>query len=335
MKTWKNTRYALEYVLTVAAAAALRRVSLEKAQAFGRFAGRAAFALGVARKATIANLTQRLGLADPAERRRIAGSAYANFGQTMSELAWMPALKPEELDGIFTFGGLDRLEAARSAGKGIVCMSAHYGNWEWMGAAFIRRGFPVTFLIGTQSNARVDKLFNEYRAKVGIKFVRIKDIRSALRVLKGNGMVALLGDQDGDNWGTFVPFFAAPASTHSIGELLARRSGAALAFGVPVRLGPRRHHLDVTMIDAPPAGLSEIQGTAWTLSEVNRLLEAAIREHPELWLWMHRRWKSQPYQRLKGEDRRRAEDGSIFFDMREQTWKDRAGLAAFVPEGWW
>jgi KDO2-lipid IV(A) lauroyltransferase len=193
----------------------------------------------------------------------------------------------------------------------------------------------VTFLIGTQSNAKVDRLFNAYRSKVGIQFVRIKAIREALKVLKGNGVVALLGDQDGDNWGTFVPFFGAPASTHSIGELLARRSGAALAFGVPVRLGPRRHHLDVAMIGAPPEGLSEIQATAWTLAEVNRRLELAIREHPEHWLWMHRRWKSQPFQRLKAEDRARAESGAIVFDMAQQTWKDARTQAPLTPEGWW
>jgi Kdo2-lipid IVA lauroyltransferase/acyltransferase len=334
MKAWKNFRYSVEYGLTLAAGGVLRKLSLERAQAFGRFLGRGAFALGVAREAAMENLTRRLGVTDPAERRRIAGAAYANFGQTMAELAWMPALKPTELDRIFTFGGLDQLEAARAKGKGIVCMSAHYGNWEWMGAALIRRGFPVTFLIGTQSNPHVDKLFNDYRAKVGIQFVRIQAIRDALRVLKMNGVVALLGDQDGDKWGTFVPFFGAPASTHSIGELLARRSGAALAFGVPVRLGPRSHHLDVKLVPPPEPSLGDVQASAWTLGEVNRLLEAAIRAHPDHWLWMHHRWRSQPYQRLGGEDRKRAEAGSIVFDMQEQAWKDKSGAVVPLPEGW-
>ncbi|HTB23410.1 MAG TPA: lysophospholipid acyltransferase family protein [bacterium] len=334
MKAWKNFRYRLEYGLTLAAGGALRKFKLEKGQAFGRFLGRAAFHLGVARAAADENLALRLGITDPRERRAIARAAYANFGQTMAELAYMPALRTAELDDIFTFDGLDHLEAARAKGKGIVCMSAHYGNWEWMGAALIRKGFPVTFLIGTQSNPYVDRLFNDYRARVGIQFVRIQAIRDALRVLKMNGVVALLGDQDGDKWGTFVPFFGAAASTHSIGELLARRSGATLAFGVPVRLGPRRHHLDVRIVPAPEPGLSEVQASAWTLTEVNRLLEQAIRAHPDHWLWMHHRWHSQPFQRLSGEQRGRAEAGEIFFDMREQTWKESASGLAFVPEGW-
>jgi KDO2-lipid IV(A) lauroyltransferase len=333
MKTFKALRYRMEYASVQTAARILQALPLGVAQAAGRGAGRAAWALGVARAAANENLSERLGLSG-AERRRVASAAYANFGQTMGELAWMPALDPAALDDMFSFDGLEQLQAAKDAGKGIVCMSAHYGNWEWMGAALIRHGFQVTFLIGTQSNPWVDELFNSYRMKMGIQFVRIQAIRDALRVLKGRGLVALLGDQDGDKWGTFAPFFGGQASTHSIGELLARRSGAALAFGVPVRLGPRRHHLKVELIPAPPEGLSEIQGTAWTLARYNALLEAAIREHPEQWLWMHHRWRSVPKHRLGGLDRALAEKGDIAFDTTTQDWHRVPGGEAYPVEGW-
>lgn len=333
MKALKDLRYRLEYGSVQTAARILQALPLGVAQAAGRGAGRAAWALGVARAAANDNLSERLGLSG-AERRRVASAAYANFGQTMGELAWMPALDPAALETMFSFEGLAQLQAVKDAGKGIVCMSAHYGNWEWMGAALIRRGFQVTFLIGTQSNPWVDELFNRYRMKMGIQFVRIQAIRDALRVLKGRGLVALLGDQDGDKWGTFAPFFGGQASTHSIGELLARRSGATLAFGVPVRLGPRRHHLKVELIPAPPEGLSEIQGTAWTLARYNALLEAAIREHPEQWLWMHHRWRSVPKHRLGGVDRELAEKGEIAFDTASQDWHRVPGGEAYPVEGW-
>ncbi|HXC65631.1 MAG TPA: lysophospholipid acyltransferase family protein [bacterium] len=333
MKTLKNLRYRLEHASVQSAARLLQALPLGVAQAAGRMAGRTAWALGVARAAANDNLAAYLGLSGAA-RRKVASAAYANFGQTMGELAWMPALDPAELDTMFTFEGLEQMQAAREAGKGIVCMSAHFGNWEWMGAALIRRGFKVTYLIGTQSNPWVDELFNRYRAKVGIQFVRISDIRGGLKVLKAGGLVALLGDQDGDKWGTFAPFFGAQASTHSIGELLARRSGSALAFGVPVRLGPRRHHLKVDMIPAPPEGLNEVQGTAWTLARYNALLEAAIREHPEHWLWMHHRWRSIPLHRLSGEARALAESGGIAFDTAAQAWHRVPGGEAYPVEGW-
>jgi KDO2-lipid IV(A) lauroyltransferase len=321
----KRTRYFLEYVLTLAGAKAVQAMPLAWAQALGRGLGRAAYAWGVARRTSLDNLKEHLGVEDAAERRRIASAAYANFGQTMVELARMPVMRPEALKAMFDFEGLEQLHAAKAAGKGIVCLSAHFGNWEWMGAALITHGFPVTFLIGTQSNPWVDRLFNEYRAKVGIQFVRIKSIKDALRVLKQGGLVALLGDQDGDKWGTFVPFFGQPASTHSIGELLARKSGAALAYGVPVRMGAQRHHLKIHLLSDPPAGLSDIQAGAYRLSEYNRLLEADIRRHPEHWLWMHHRWRSLPLHRLDGEERRRAERGELSFDTAAQAWRDSRG----------
>jgi KDO2-lipid IV(A) lauroyltransferase len=332
MNAWKKFRYRLEYASTLAAAAALQRCRLETAQGLGRGVGSIAYALGVARKAALDNLAERMGDVPEARRREIARAAYRNFAQTFAEIAWSPSLKPEELDRLFRFEGLERLEEARAAGKGIVCMSAHFGNWEWMGAALIRRGIPVTFLIGTQSNPHVDKLFNDYRARMGIQFVRIHAIRDALKVLKGRGMVALLGDQDGDRWGTYAPFFGVPASTHSIGELLARRSGSLLAFGVPVRLGPRSHHLKVEIIPEAPQGLSEIQATAWTLTEYNRLLEAAIREHPDQWLWMHHRWRSKAFHRIAGEDRAKAERGEIVFDTAVQVWRDAHSGAEVAVE---
>ena len=333
MSAWRQFRYRLEYSLTLAGMKGLRHLGLGQAQAIGRFLGRSAYTLGVARGTTLSNLKTYLGV-EGSEARRIASRAYANFGQTMSEVAYMPALDLARLDDMFEFEGLEQLEVAKARGKGIVCMSAHYGNWEWMGAAFIRRGFPVTFLIGTQSNPYVDKLFNSIRAKAGIQFVRIQAIRDALRVLKGNGMVALLGDQDGDKWGTFAPFFGAQASTHSIGELLARRSGATLAFGVPVRVHAEKHHLKVHVIEPYPEALNEAQGPAWTLARYNALLEAAIREHPDHWLWMHERWRSVPLHRLSGEPRARAERGEIAFDLKDQVWRRTVdGVAENIPWG--
>ena len=334
MGVFKDLRHRLEYQLALFGAKRLQKGSQERAQAVGRALGRMAYALGVARGTAERNLERYLGVTDRRERARIAKAAYENFGQTMTELAYLPALDPASLDLQYTFEGLEPLHAAQAAGQGIVCMSGHFGNWEWMGGAILRHGFKVTFLIGTQSNPYIDRLFNQYRAHIGLEFVRIHSIRDGLRVLKHKGMVALVGDQDGDKFGTFAPFFGVPASTHSIGELLARRSGSAMAFGVPVRLGPLRNHVKVHLIAPPPPELSEVQGTAHVLAEYNRLLEAEIRQHPEQWLWMHERFRSLPYQRLSGEPRRRAEAGEIAFDMQAQTWRECVGGEAIQIPGW-
>jgi KDO2-lipid IV(A) lauroyltransferase len=330
----KALRYRLEYAFTLLMAWVLQHLSLDHAQGLGRAMGKLAYYLGLARGTTHANLRRYLGLEKNADRRRIALEAYRNFGQTLVEVARMPVTDPADLEAWFDFQGLEILEEARAAGKGIVCLSAHYGNWEWMGAALIRRGFPVTFLIGTQSNPYVDRLFNDYRARVGIQFVRIRSIKDALRVLKQNGLVALLDDQDGDKWGSFAPFFGEDASTHTIGTLLARKAGSALCFGVPERLGARSFRMQVQRLAPEPAGLSDAQATAFLLNEYNQRLEKAVRAQPGQWLWMHNRWRSKPVHRLAGEERARAERGELSFDWKESAWRDAKSGELVALETW-
>jgi KDO2-lipid IV(A) lauroyltransferase len=330
----KNLRYRIEYALTLCLAWALQHMSLAAAQGVGRGLGRLAYALGFARGTTHENLRLRLGLQDKAQRRWVALQAYANFGQTFVEVARMPVTAPADLEAWFEFEGLEILEAARAAGKGIVCLSAHYGNWEWMGAALIRRGFPVTFLIGTQSNPYVDRLFNDYRSRVGIQFVRIRSIKDALRVLKQNGLVALLDDQDGDKWGSFAPFFGEVVSTHTIGTLLARKAGSALCFGVPERTGPHSFKMSVQRLPEPPEGINDAQATAFLLNEYNARLEAAVRRDPGQWLWMHKRWRSTALHRLSGEERARGERGELVFDWKEAAWRDAKSGEVVVLETW-
>ena len=254
------------------------------------------------------------------ERKSIALGAYQGFAQTMIETARMPVSSAEEISGYFEFVNLEYLEKVKAAGKGAICMSAHYGNWEWMGAALIHRGFPITFMIGTQSNPHVDRIFNEYRSKVGIKFVRIKSIKDVVKGLKSGEFMALLGDQDGDKWGMFVDFFGISASTHTIGDILARKTGAATFFGVPERLGPRRHRVEIVELPKAPENLNENLASAFRLQAYNNALEQAIRRNPSQWLWMHHRFQSKPYHHLQGEERLRAEKGEAVFDALRQAW---------------
>jgi KDO2-lipid IV(A) lauroyltransferase len=316
----KSLRYRIEYWLALLGAKLARALSLEAAQALARGLGRGAYRLGVAREATLDNLSLTLPELSLRQRKAIALQAYEGFAQTMIETTRMPSTSPQEIAGYFEFVNLDYLEQVKAAGLGAICMSAHYGNWEWMGAALIQKGFPMTFMIGTQSNPHVDRIFNEYRSKVGIKFVRIRSIKEVVRGLKNGEFMALLGDQDGDKLGMFVDFFGQSVSTHIIGDILARKTGAATFFGVPERLGPRRHRVEIVELPQAPEHLSENLATAFRLQAYNNALEQAIRRDPGQWLWMHRRFQSKPFHHLQGDERRMAEEGVAVFDALRQTW---------------
>lgn len=316
----KTLRYKLEYWLTLLGAKAMQALSLEQAQAFARFCGRSAYMLGVARSAALDNLALCFPDKSDAERRAIAVAAYEQFATTMIELTRMPVSDPAELEAMFEFEGLEVFDRLRAEKRGAICVSAHYGNWEWMGAALIKKGYPLTFMIGTQSNPDVDRLFNEFRATVGIQYVRIRAIRDVIKALKNGDWVAVLGDQDGDKWGRITSFFGHEVSTHYFWEAPAVRTGAAILFGVPERLGPRRHRLKVEQLPDPPAEYNELQATAFRLQAYNDRLETAIRRNPPMWLWMHRRFRSKAHHRLEGDERQKAERGEARFDSQKQVW---------------
>ena len=330
----KKIRYKIEYWLTLLGAQAMQRLSLEQTQAFARFMGRMAFGLGVARKAALENLALVFPDKSAAERRAIARASYEQFATTMVELTRMPVTPPAELKAMFEFEGLEIFDRLRAEKRGAICVSAHYGNWEWMGAALIQKGYPMTFMIGTQSNPDVDRLFNEYRSSVGIGYLRIRAIRDVIKALKNGEWMAVLGDQDGDKWGRITRFFGQEVSTHYFWEAPAVRTGAAILFGVPERLGPRRHRLKVIQLPDPPQGLSELQATAFRLQAYNDLLEAAIRKNPTMWLWMHRRFRSVALHRLEGEERAQAEQGLARFDTVTQSWQRASDQGPLEFKSW-
>lgn len=330
----KTLRYKLEYSFTLFAARIMQGLSLEHAQAFARFCGRCAFFLGVARRAALDNLALVFPEKSLKQRKAIAQASYEQFATTMVELTRMPVSDPKELEAMFEFRGLEIFDQLKAEKRGAVCVSAHFGNWEWMGAAMISKGYPMTFMIGTQSNPDVDRLFNEYRAKVGIEFVRIRAIRDVIRALKSGQCVAVLGDQDGDKWGHITRFFGQEVSTHYFWEAPAVRSGAAILFGVSERLGPRRHRLSVKRLPDPPAEMNELQASAFRLQAYNDLLEEAIRGNPPMWLWMHHRFRSKAFQRLEGDERAMAQRGEVAFDTRQQAWVRASGAELVEFKSW-
>lgn len=331
---FRGLRHRLEYLAVLVAVAVLERLPQPWVRALGRCLGRVGFHLGVARQVARRNLERYLGVGDPAERDRILKAAYAGLGQTMAELAALRSVSPEARKASFDIEGLDELKRLHALGKGVVCLSAHFGSWECMAAALAQHGMPLALVAGFQSNPWTDALLNRQREAAGAKVLRVKDVRGTLRFLKAGGLIAIMHDQDGDKWGTFVPFFGAPASTLSVADILARHSGAPMVYGVAVRGADGRGRLKVHVLPEAPAGLDQSRATAWRLARYNALLEADIRAHPEQWLWMHNRWQSVPWHRLSGEERARAERGEIRFDTELQAWVDAADGRVLTMETW-
>ena len=242
------------------------------------------------------NLLDAFGADMPArERERIVRACWRHFGRMALDGIAFPGLAPQATASILEVEGLDRARAALAKGHGLLIFSAHFGHWEAGIAAMRRLEVPLSVIVRPLDNPELDRRVTALRRQAGVSVIRKRSaIRESLRALADGGAVIMLIDQDARDAGVFVPFFGRPASTTPALALLALRTKAPI---VPVAtlLSP-----DGTIaIEVEPE--LEIRPTGDRDADVLRvtaactaIVERWVRLHPEQWLWMHRRWKSQP-----------------------------------------
>jgi KDO2-lipid IV(A) lauroyltransferase len=230
-----------------------------------------------------------------AEIERIVRRCWRHFGSMMLDAIAFPSLSPEATLSILQVEGLDRAREALAKGRGLLVFSAHFGQWEAGIAAMRRLGVPLSVIVRPLDNPALDRRMTELRHQAGVSVIRKRSaMRESLRALGAGGGVIMLIDQDARDAGVFVPFFGRPASTTPALALLALRTNAPI-LPVATRLGA-----DGTIaVHIEPE--VEIRPTGDRDSDVRRvtaactaIVERWVRERPEQWLWMHRRWKSQP-----------------------------------------
>jgi len=176
-----------------------------------------------------------------------------------------------------------------------VLVTGHFGSWELMGARLKSHGYPVNFLVGEQKNRAVDDLMNHLRRSKGIGIIGMgASMRHVLRALKSNQFVAMLSDQDAGSRGVFVDFMGRPASTPFGPASFAVRTGAALIAAFILREDLARHRVILEAPLVPNAGASEEEESLRLTQQYTSLLEKYVRERPDHWLWLHRRWKTRP-----------------------------------------
>lgn len=224
--------------------------------------------------------------------RRLCG----NLGQTFVEILYTPSLDPERIRQIVTIENRHHLAEALARGRGVVFLTAHVGNWEWLGASLAMDGFPMTSVIKRQPNDQHTRLLNEYRERVGIEiFARgTTELVGAARALKKGKILGFLADQDAGPNGLFVDFFGKPASTPLGPAVFAKKFKAPVipAFIVHKDDGSGHRVLIYPPLEYEDTG--DEQGDQRRLTvRMTRLLEEVIREHPHEWMWFQKRWSTK------------------------------------------
>jgi len=258
--------------------------------AFGAGLGQLTYFIGIRRKVTLDNLRQAYPELPAKALRVTAGRVYRHFGRVATGFATIPRLRAADAGRWIHIEGLETLQQALREGKGGIVYSGHLGNWEIMGAIVARLGLPVSFVVARQSNRRVEELMDRCRQAAGIEIVkRAQAIRGVLSALQRNRLVAMLIDQDAHEDGAFVPFFGRPASTPRGPAVFHLRTGSPLIFAQCVRISRERYRIRIAHTDT-----SAFKNADELTAHMTAQLEAAIRDTPEQWFWMHRRWKTRP-----------------------------------------
>lgn len=229
-------------------------------------------------------------------RRRVLFGVFQNFGRMLADFARFPKLNPHNIERLIIYDGFENYARAREQGKGVLFLTAHFGNWELSSFAHSLYGYPLNFAVRQMDNPLLDALINRMRCLSGGHTIEKNEFaRQALRALKQGEALGILMDTNMlAAEGVFVDFFGRPASTTTGPARIARKTGAPLVLGLAIwdaKLGKYRLRFDPVEWIKRDDPEEEI---AANTANFTRLIEDYARRYPDQWLWVHRRWKTRP-----------------------------------------
>jgi len=282
--------HPLEYALVRVIAAATGLLPLGAAIGLGARLGDLARLLGLRVGVTRDNLARAFPeLADSA-RERILRDCYRELGRVAAEYPRIPELVRRP--GAVALSGEEHLRAVMALDTGAIVLTGHYGDFELVGA-WLTRYRPVDFVVKPMSNVLVDRWVDGLRERAGVGRVPLgAGIRGMFKALEAKHWVALLADQDAHQAGAFVPFFGRLTSTPKGPAEIAVRRGVPILMGFSVRGADGSRVLTLL----PPLWpRTDVPDPVLELTARHTaVLEARIREHPDHWFWLHKRWKTPP-----------------------------------------
>lgn len=292
LKHRSGVRNTLEYWTAAVVVASLQVAPRAAAERLARlYAALLDRAVPRLRRVAMRNLALTMPEKSEAERRRIADGVFRSIARLLLAVARFPSINRDNVSDWIRYEGYEHFDQALARGRGVLFATAHLGNWELSAFAHALLAAPMHVLVRPLDNPRIDRLIAELRALSGNHLIEKKDsARTILKALAANQAVGILVDQNAAvEEGVFVDFFGVPACAGTGFVRLAARSGAAVIPGFALWSEAERRYV---LRFYPPL---EITGCAEEdTRRLHRQLEEVIREYPDQWLWIHRRWKTRP-----------------------------------------
>ena len=296
---WKqDVIWRLEAVGFQALFAFLRLLGVERASALGGWLLRTLGPLTGTQKTVMRNLRIAFPEMPPDRREALAREQWDRTGRTFAELAVMDQLTPA--GGRVEVGGMERLHALRDSGRPAVLISGHLANFEVMAAVIMASGVPCQVTYRAANNPYVDAQIRKSRERYGIRLFAPKGdgTRDLMAGMKRGDSIALLVDQK-YNQGPEVEFFGQPVNASPGAARLALKFGTVMQPLSVVRLPGARFrvtaHEPITVRETEDKAAAVLAG----IQAANRFVEDRVREVPEDWFWVHKRWPDRVYAALE------------------------------------
>ena len=249
------------------------------------------------RQVGLRNLAMAFPEKTEAERARILRGEFASLGRQLAEVCHFPKFTLENVEQVVVYDGLENYERAHARGKGVLFLTAHFGGWELSAFAHSMHGHWMHVVMRPLDNEYLDRLIRDYRTMHGNKAVDKDDfVRRLLSAMKAGEVVGMLMDTNmTPPQGIFVDFFGVQACTASGLARIALRTDAAVVPTFTIwdaELGKYRLRFDPA-VELVRTGDLEADIKANT-QKFTSIIEKYVRQYPEQWLWVHRRWKTRP-----------------------------------------
>jgi KDO2-lipid IV(A) lauroyltransferase len=244
------------------------------------------------------NLTIAFPEKDPNEIEKVVRLAFRNLGRVAAEFFIISRLKKENLHQYLIYEGLENFFRAQEKGKGVLFLTAHFGNWEWMAA-----GFPLVshhschVVFRPLDNRFLNDMVERVRTATGNHTIpKQRAMGYILRLLKEGKTVGILLDQNMDWYeGVFINFFGELACTNKGMALLALKTGTPVLPVFNIRQRDGRYRIIIEP-EVPLFRTGNKDGDVTQNTQLySQVIERYIRDYPDHWLWFHQRWKTRPW----------------------------------------
>jgi Kdo2-lipid IVA lauroyltransferase/acyltransferase len=258
----------------------------------GGILGRVAYKFGIRSQVTLDNLRKAFPEMSEKSRRRIAARSYSNLGKVFFEFLILRfAGRRKIYDGLI-ISNLQDVEKAISESHGAILLSGHIANWEWLAlGCSLRLDRNLCVIIKNQRSSIAERFLTKMRTRFGNRMMNAGDARAIYRALRQKQLLAILGDQTAGADDMRVPFFGREVPTFEGAARLALSTRAPIWFLQPYERTRKGYLCRFHEINFDDLAESNEDNVRTLTARHTAMLEKAIREKPEFWLWQHKRWK--------------------------------------------